>query len=50
MDDRRKAARKIREQILAGETNEAVIRAVEKYLKETVLNPNHNAAGKADLG
>jgi len=46
MEDRRAAARKIREQILAGETNEAVIRAVENFLKETVLNPNHDAAGK----
>jgi|TARA_R110001583_G_scaffold10693_4_gene48980 hypothetical protein len=50
MDDRKKAARKIRQQILAGETNEAVIRAVENYLKQTVLNPNHDAGGKADLG
>lgn len=43
--DRRKVAKDIREQILAGETNEAVIRAVDDYIQQTVLNEEHDASG-----
>lgn len=38
-DDRKAAAKRIRDEVLAGETNELIIQQVEQYIADNVLNP-----------